>query len=189
MHTSDPPLDCAGPDIAPGLSQDALWLEASRRHGRDVARFVAGYEREPARRQELLQEVQLALWQSFASFRGQCSLRTWVYRIAHNTGASHIQRSLRAVDRDPVVLDDIEETAVGDEGLATTERRLDLERVFALIHRLGPLDREVMLLYLEDLDAAGIGEVTGLSASNVATKVHRIKKLLAQQLGAREGQA
>lgn len=186
MHTSNPPLDADAPDIAPGLTQDALWLEASRRHGRDVARFVAGYERDPARRQELLQEVHLALWQSFAGFRGQCSLRTWVYRIAHNTGATHIQRSVRAVDRDHVVLEDIEDTAVGDEGLASTERRLDLERVFALIHRLGPLDREVMLLYLEDLDAAAIGEITGLSASNVAVKVHRIKKLLALRLNARE---
>jgi RNA polymerase sigma-70 factor (ECF subfamily) len=189
MQTSNPPMDSAGPDVAPGLSQDALYQEASRRHGRDVARFVAGYEREPSRRQELLQEVHLALWQSFAVFRGQCSLRTWVYRIAHNTGATHIQRSLRAVDRDHVVLEDIEDTAAGDESLARTERRLDLERVFALIHRLGPLDREVMLLYLEDLDAAGIGEVTGLSASNVATKVHRIKKLLALQLGARGSEA
>lgn len=189
MQTSNLPMDGEGPDVAPELSQDALYQEASRRHGRDVARFVAGYEREPSRRQELLQEVHLALWQSFAVFRGQCSLRTWVYRIAHNTGATHIQRSLRAVDRDHLMLEDVQDTAVGDEGLAGTERRLDLERIFALIHRLGPLDREVMLLYLEDLDAAGIGEVTGLSASNVATKVHRIKKLLALQLGARESEA
>jgi len=66
-----------------------------------------------------------------------------------------------------------------------TERRLDLERLLALIHRLSPLDREVMLLYLEDLDAATIGEIAGLSARNVATKVHRIKALLATQIGSK----
>lgn len=186
MQTSNPSLDDAPDAIRPGASQDELYQEATRRHGRDVARFVAGYERDLDKRQELLQEVHLALWQSFAGFRGQCSLRTWVYRIAHNTGATHIQRSLRTADRERLVLEDVEETVVGDEGVASTERRLDLERVFALIHRLGPIDREVMLLYLEDLDAVAIGEITGLSASNVATKVHRIKKLLAVQLNTRE---
>ena len=49
----------------------------------------------------------------------------------------------------------------------------------ALIHELKPLDRQVMLLYLEGLDGAEIGEVTGLSTANVATKIHRIKKILA----------
>jgi RNA polymerase sigma-70 factor (ECF subfamily) len=53
----------------------------------------------------------------------------------------------------------------------------------ALLHRLRPLDRELMLLYLEELDAASIGDIMGLSARNVATKIHRIKALLAQQLG------
>ena len=53
------------------------------------------------------------------------------------------------------------------------------------MHALAPLDREVMLLYLEDLDAAAIGEITGLSARNVATKIHRLKVLLARRLDAR----
>jgi hypothetical protein len=74
------------------------------------------------------------------------------------------RRSLCAIDRDPVVLEDVEDTAVGDEGLASAERRLDLERVFALIHRLGPPDREVMLPYLEDLDAAAIGVSTSCAS-------------------------
>jgi len=184
MHTPTtvPPMSSAGP----GLDQDALYQESTRRHGRDIARFVAGYERDLAKRQELLQEVHLALWQSLASFRGQCALRTWVYRIAHNTGASHIQRDRRVADRGHLDLGDVEALAGDDAAIASTERRIDLERVYALIHRLGPMDREVMLLYLEDLDAAAIGEITGLSAANVATKVHRIKKLLAAQLNAKE---
>lgn len=51
----------------------------------------------------------------------------------------------------------------------------------ALIHELEPLDRQIMLLYLEELDAATISDITGFSASNVATKIHRLKKLLAQR--------
>jgi DNA-directed RNA polymerase specialized sigma24 family protein len=60
-------------------------------------------------------------------------------------------------------------------------RRSALERLLALIHRLAPLERQVMTLYLEDFDAASIGEVTGLSPGNVATRIHRIKKALAQR--------
>ena len=163
--------------------QEAHYHRAAAAHGAELARFVSGYEREPARRRELLQEVHVALWQSLAGFRGQCSLRTWVFRVAHNVGATHIQRSVRIAERNYVALDDVELSAADDAGIDATERRIDLARIFALIHRLGSPDREVMLLYLEDLDAASIGEVTGLSARNVATKVHRIKALLARQLG------
>ena len=161
---------------------EALYRDAAGQFGRDIARFVAGYERDSAARKELLQEVHLALWQSLAGFAHQCSLRTWVYRVAHNVGASHVRRAMRRPEHAGASLDDvalhIDETA--DMGL--TERRLDLERIMALVHALGGVDREVMLLYLEDLDAASIAEVTGLSARNVATKVHRIKSLLASML-------
>ena len=130
--------------------------------------------------------MHVALWLSFAGFRAECSLRTWVYRIAHNTAASHIQRSLKTVERDYIALEDAESFAGDGAAIEFTERRLDLARVFALIHRLQPIDREVILLYLEDLDAASIGDITGLSARYVATKVHRIKKLLAVQMNATE---
>jgi len=158
-------------------STETLYRDAIGQYGRDIARFVAGYERDSAARQELLQEVHLALWQSFAGFAHQCSLRTWVYRVAHNVGVSHIQRSMRQVAGSSL---DGAETHIDESAdMGLTDRRLDLERIMALVHTLAGIDREVMLLYLEDLDAASIADVTGLSARNVATKIHRIKKLLA----------
>lgn len=163
--------------------QDSHYQQAARDYGADIARFTTGYERDPARRRELLQEIHLALWQSFANYKAQCSLRTWVYRVAHNVGVSHVQRSLRRAERQSLTLEEIETQACDQADIAHTERRLDLERVLTLIHKLAPLDREVMLLYLEDMDAAGIADITGLSARNVATKVHRIKAVLANQLG------
>ncbi len=164
-------------------TQNSRYQLAIASFGGDIARFTHGYEREPARRQELLQEVHVALWQSFAGFNEQCSLRTWVYRVAHNVGATHVQRNRRAVKG--IELDVDEAGLVIDEqaDIEITERRLDLERLLNLIHSLDALDREVILLYLEDLSAAAIGEITGLSSRNVATKVHRIKVLLAAQLG------
>jgi len=146
---------------------------------------MRGYERDTARCEELQQELLLAIWQSLAGYRGDCSLRTWVYRVAHNVGASHVGRRLRQVDRQCL---DLEAAALMPDEHADpgrVEGSMDLERIFALVHRLRPLDREVMLLYLEDVGAPAIGEITGLSARNVATKIHRIKSLLAAQLGYR----
>jgi len=165
--------------------QDACYRQAIAAFGTDIARFVKGYERDPTRRQELLQEVHVALWQSFAGFKEQCSMRTWVYRVAHNVGVSHVQRSVRAVGQAGLELQEAEFVVDEKADIEILDRRLDLERLLALIYGLAPLDREVMLLYLEDLDAASIGEITGLSARNVATKIHRIKALLATKLGSR----
>lgn len=166
--------------------QAERYRQALALHGAELARFMVGYERDEAKRQELNQELQLALWQSLAAFQGGCSLRTWVYRVAHNVGASHVQTSLRRFERQGLCLDleqlqEAESQLLSDQGAAvhSTERRLDLDRILAWIHRLRMPDRQLMLLYLEGLDAAAIGEVTGLSARHVATKIHRIKALLA----------
>lgn len=184
MHfTTQPPAagETAGPTTA---AQDALFLDALARFGPDLARFVGGYERQEARRQELLQEVHLSLWQSLATFQGQCSLRTWAYRVAHNVGATHVHRETRSAERHYLDLDEVSELPGEDTAISGAQARLDIARILSLIHRLGPPDREVMLLYLEDMDAASIGDITGLSARNVATKVHRIKKLLAARFNA-----
>ena len=64
---------------------------------------------------------------------------------------------------------------------ATIDRRRALDQLDALIRRLEPIERQVILLYLEGFDGASIGEITGISASNAATRVHRIKKVLADR--------
>jgi len=166
--------------------QEMRYREAADRYGGELSRFVAGYERDAARRQELLQDVHLSLWRSMAGFREQCSLRTWTYRVAHNVCVLHVQRGVRSLDRHLVSLEEAEAIADERESVSSVDRRLDLERVLKLVHRLAPVDREVMLLYLEDLDAASIGEVTGLSPANVATRVHRIKALLGERLRGKE---
>jgi RNA polymerase sigma-70 factor, ECF subfamily len=165
--------------------QDELYQEATRNHGQELARFMRGYERDSGRLEELQQELLLAIWQSLAGFRGDCSLRTWVYRVAHNIGASHVGRSLRQTSGDCLELEAAELMSDEQADISRVERNIDLVYILTLIHRLRPLDREVMLLYLEDIEATAIGEITGLSARNVATKIHRIKALLSTQLGRR----
>jgi RNA polymerase sigma-70 factor (ECF subfamily) len=78
-----------------GLRQDDLYAEAAAAYGAALERLARAYEQDPDRRLDLLQEVHLALWRSFASFEGRYSLRTWVYRVAHNVAASQVSRRRR----------------------------------------------------------------------------------------------
>jgi RNA polymerase sigma-70 factor (ECF subfamily) len=160
--------------------QDALYGKAITEHGAMILRLARGYEADPEQRRDLLQDIHLDLWRSLELFDGRCTLRTWVYRVAHNVAASHIVRqrrfAARLVDLEAL---DVEPLPVHDE--AQTDRRYTAQKLLGLIQRLRPADRQIILLYLEGETAAEIAEVTGLSPSNIATKIHRIKRLLHQQ--------
>lgn len=140
-----------------------------------LSRVAAGYEADPELRRDLLQDMHAALWHSLARFDGRCSLKTWTWRVAHNVGATHLGRHKkhRLVELDELPVE------------ADLEQRVDtaraLEKLSRLIHALAPADRQLVLLYLEGLEASVIAEVTGLSPSNVATRVHRLKAALARQ--------
>jgi len=70
------------------LSQDELYARAIDDFGPALERVARSYEADSDKRRDLLQEIHLAMWRSFEHFQRQCSLRTWVYRIAHNVGAT-----------------------------------------------------------------------------------------------------
>lgn len=156
-----------------------MYAEASAAHAAVLRRLARGYEADPDKRRDLLQEIHLQLWLSMRSFDGRCSLRTWVYRVAHNVGASHVVRS-RRLSKGLVDVEALERAEAGVDGRDEAHRRLSSMQLLELIHRLKPLDRQIMLLHLEGEPAASIAEVTGVSAANVATKLHRIRKLLRQ---------
>lgn len=158
--------------------QDQLYHNAIAAHGEEISRYLTGYEANLAKRQELLQEVHLALWQSFEGFNNQCSLRTWIYRITNNVAITYLRRKKRKTESAELSLDNAELHFEEKGYLTNADNQLDLQRVMLLIHSLVLVDRQIILLYLEDLDAVSISDVTGLSASNVATKIYRIKKLL-----------
>ena len=83
---------------------------AAKTFGAGLARLSRAYEADPELSRDLLQEMHVALWRSLARFDGRCALRTWVYRVAHNVGASHIVRQ-RAHLSALATLDDIDPPA------------------------------------------------------------------------------
>lgn len=167
-------------------SRDDLYQQAASEYGATLARLARGYEADADKRRDLLQEIHLSLWRSFDGFNGTCSMRTWVYRVAHNAATSYVIRQRRARPQTLVGLDEIDALPVEPE----TEKNMALKQLTDLIQCLKPLDRQVILSWLDGMDAAEIGELTGLSSGNVATKVHRIKRILARDFeGARDGRS
>jgi RNA polymerase sigma-70 factor (ECF subfamily) len=169
--------DGDGGVAAGNVRQDGLYRQAAGELGAAMDRLARAYEPDPDRRRDLLQDIHIALWRSFALFDGRCSLRTWAYRVAHNTATSRVIRR-RAGAPELVSLDDLDAAAAPQDREQALDRDRAMDRLMALIRRLRPLDRQIIVLYLEGVDAASIGEITGLSPGNIATKIHRVKKVL-----------
>jgi len=165
--------------LAVRSTQDELYDESAATYSTALERLARAYEADSDSRRDLLQEIHIALWRSFEGFDRRCSLRTWIYRVAHNVSTSHVLRQRRARSQTLVGLEELEN--LPDSKSNDADRSHALNRLLNLVQRLKPLDRQVILSYLEGLDAASIGEITGLSAGNVATKIHRIKAILTRR--------
>ena len=165
-------------------SQDDLYRDAAEKYGSALERLARAYEADPEKRRDLIQEIHFQLWRSFQRFDARCSARTWIYRVAHHVAASHVLRERRIFSK-LVSLEELEKFPDNDQGQFAADQRVNLERLSLLIQRLKPLDRQVIVSYLEDMDAASIGEITGLSPGSVAMRIHRIKNILSRRF--REG--
>jgi RNA polymerase sigma-70 factor (ECF subfamily) len=162
------------------MRHDDLYEKAAATYGRALERLVYGYEVDPDKRGDLFQEIHIALWRSFKTFEGRCSVQTWVYCIAHNTATYHITRQRRANLR-LVSLEELDSMPDRIDSAEQHDQRIDADKLLKLIHRLKPVDRQLMLLYLEDMDAASIAEIMGVSTNNVRVQIYRIKKVLARR--------
>jgi RNA polymerase sigma-70 factor (ECF subfamily) len=161
-----------------GSEREELYATAVGEFGRALDRLAAGYEADPDKRHDLRQEIHLQLWRSLEGFDGRCALKTWTFRVAHNTAVTYVNRERRKNERF-VTLEEIESTAGGRDREPDIDQQRALQQLWDYIRQLKPLDRQIMISYLEELDMATIAEITGLSAANVAMKIHRIKNLLA----------
>jgi len=156
---------------------EQLYREAGRQFAPAIARLARTVERDPDRARDLEQEIHCALWTSLSRFRGDCALKTWVYRVAHNVAADHVAKAVRGPARVP--LQEVEELPDVANPETEAAERLVLERLAELVRRLPALDAQVIVLWLEGERARDIADITGLSEGAVNVRVHRIKSLLA----------
>jgi RNA polymerase sigma factor (sigma-70 family) len=156
-------------------------------HRRIVFKVAGTYARHAEDRADLAQEIATQLWRAFPGFdpaRG--SFSTWMYRIALNVAISQA-RGQRPGQLEP--LEDAHADVAGDDG--SGPEQADAARVLQrLIAALDPLDRALLLLYLDERPQREIAEVLGISETNVATKIGRLKQRLRQQMaGTTDGSA
>ena len=146
--------------------------------GAALARLAAGYTNTPSDRDDLLQEIAMAVWRALPRFRGECSERTFLFRIAHNRAIAHLSR-IRA---QPVATGELEASDPSPDpetGLAQEQRAENLRRA---IHRLPLVYRQVIILSLEGLGYREIAEVLGVSENNVGARLTRARQMLRDSL-------
>ena len=151
-----------------------------KEYGPGLSRLAASYEFLVHVREDLLQDIRLALWTALPGFRGECSLRTFVYRIAHNRGLTHVYRRRRqlAESEEP---DEFIDPKSNPESSAIQNAMHD--RLAQAIRSLPVAYRQVITMSLEGLSHAEIALVLGISESNVAVRLNRARALLREKLG------
>ncbi len=167
-------------------SQRETFLRLMEQYEPPLRRLAGAYVQTSADREDLVQEIALALWQAIPSFRSDASERTWLYRIAHNVAISWSAKLRRTSHREgqvPELFDPPSSSSDAEaEALADERHRLLIE----CIRGLQQVDRQIILLHLEGLSYSEIKEITGLSETAIAARLTRIRGRLRQQLRNKE---
>jgi RNA polymerase sigma-70 factor (ECF subfamily) len=143
-----------------------------RAHGDALARVAWGYVDNAPDREDLMQEILMALWRALPRFRGESSLRTFVLRVAHNRAITFATRRRRFED----LSDERPDPApLAEERLIEEQQR---ERLFGAIRRLPEAQRQAVMLHLEGLSQREIAELQETSENNVAVRLARARKAL-----------
>ena len=159
------------------MSKTAEFTQLISENEGAIYKITSVYTNDQDSQKDLYQEIVLQLWNSFDAFKGASKRGTWLYRVALNTAISYLRKSKKhnvLVPIDQVVLD------ITEAHDSSFEERL--KALYAHIRELGSLEKGIVLLYLEDKSYEEISAITGLSVTNVATRLSRIKSKLKKQI-------
>jgi len=148
-------------------------------HRKIVLKVAASYCRDAHERADLAQEIAAQLWRAFPGYDASRTFSTWMYRIALNVAISFRRGAQHA--RHTVALDPETHDTIGhDDAAHEQDERVRL--LYRCIDALEPLDRALLLLYLDERSQRDIAEILGLTETNVATKIGRLKERLRREL-------
>lgn len=152
-----------------------------QQHAGIVFKVANTYARLPEDRADLAQEISAQLWHAWPRYDPARSVSTWMYRVALNVAISHVRVQAVRQCHDTVPLDedlhDLADVAAPDH---ESEQHLHLLQAF--IARQPPLDRALLLLYLDERPQREIAEILGITESNVSTKIGRLKQRIRDEL-------
>lgn len=147
-----------------------------------LRRLATSYERDPALREDLLQEMLFALFRALPGWRRACSERTFVYRVANNRALTHL------AGRRPPFADLERAEAVPDPAPlpeAATVASQEREALLVALRRLPIAQRQPLTMALEGLTPREIGEILGITENNVAVRLTRARAALRELLASR----
>jgi RNA polymerase sigma-70 factor (ECF subfamily) len=147
--------------------------------GPSLARLAASYARGGSERDDLFQEIALAIWRALPGFRGECSERTFAFRIAHNRGISYLaRRRAPAADVDEEI--EIPDSRPNPEQVLSADE--ESKRLARAVQRLPVAYRQVVTLALEGLSYSEIADVLGITDSNVGARLTRARHMMRELL-------
>lgn len=148
-------------------------------HGPLIARIAMSYEADPGLREDLTQQIFLAVWQAMPSWRGESSLKTFIARIAQNRSISYVARQIRQAPTSEIP-DSIEAADPNpEEQMMESDQR---QKLLEATRRLPLPQREVIVLVLEGFDYGEIGEMLGIAPNALALRLSRAKAALKAML-------
>jgi RNA polymerase sigma-70 factor (ECF subfamily) len=153
------------------IALESGFIKMVQTNERIIYKVCSFYVSEYFLMEDLYQETVLNLWKAYPKFRNESALSTWIYKIALNTCISGMRKENKRHRQVPLSLS--EEIVFEPDNMEDNIREL-----YRLIHQLKTLERAIILLYLEEKSYQEIADITGLSLSNVATKLKRIKEKL-----------
>ncbi len=154
------------------IDEKKAFLRLLDQHAGIIRKVAAGYSRSLADRHDLMQEINLQLWKAYPRYSPERPFSTWMYRIALNVAISFLRSNTRPV-RQTVPLDEID---IADEAAGSREPDERIPILQSVIAGLDPLNRALLLLYLDDHSYREISSILGITETNVATKLNRLKQ-------------
>jgi len=149
-------------------------------HAGLLSRIAASYEADPSLREDLLQDIALALWRALPTWRGEASQKTFVARVAHNRGATHVI-SERRRPRTSALNELIVDQAGGPEQHAQLDQQR--MRLQDTVRALPLTLRQAVTLALEGFSQQEIADALGITTNNVAVRLNRARTMLSLVLG------
>ncbi|MCB0726731.1 MAG: sigma-70 family RNA polymerase sigma factor [Ignavibacteriae bacterium] len=166
------------------ITNKELFLNLMQQHRKIIFKICNSYCRNKNEREDLAQEILYQLWKSFETFDPEnndpVKFSTWMYRVALNVAISFYRKDRKA-DLTDRLDDKVFEIASGEDISDVSEAENNFSLLQKFINELNELDRALILLYLEENSYKEIGEILGITETNVATKISRIKEKLKQK--------
>jgi len=149
------------------------FINLIKEHERIILKICNIYCKEREDRADLYQDILVQLWKSFPSFNGRSKISTWMYRIAFNTAVSRFRKEKRAPIKEAISDQLVSDSSNEDE---------NVRLLYLAIEGLNKIEKAITMLYMDGIKYKEIGEIMGLSESNVGFKINQIKRKLREKL-------